>query len=130
MSERNSKIPAPPATSAVTPADVDVQHGAIGNGPGYSGQEYDADDFASDRALKASAEVEGGEPPRAGIDLPPENGRRAFFDEATGAVHGSGSGAGGGNPGEDFASDAAAGDGYPQTGRASRRNDQGTADRG
>ena len=48
--------------------------------------------------------------------LPPENGMRASFDPETGAVHGSGSGAGGGNPGEDFASDAAGGDGYPQTG--------------
>ena len=48
-------------------------------------------------------------PSRANI--PPENGKRASFDEATGAVHGSGSGAGGGNPGEDFDSDTAAGDG-------------------
>jgi hypothetical protein len=44
-------------------------------------------------------------------NIPPENGKRASFDEATGAVHGSGSGAGGGNPGEDFDSDSAAGDG-------------------
>ncbi|HSI19504.1 MAG TPA: hypothetical protein VK980_17175 [Sphingomonas sp.] len=44
-------------------------------------------------------------------DIPPENGKRASFDEATGAVHGSGSGAGGGNPSEDFDSDSAAGDG-------------------
>ena len=51
--------------------------------------------------------------------MPPDNGRRAFFDQKTGTVHGSGAGAGGGNPGEDFASDAAAGDGYPQTGRGS-----------
>ena len=44
-------------------------------------------------------------------NIPSENGKRASFDEATGAVHGSGSGAGGGNPGEDFDSDSAAGDG-------------------
>lgn len=48
--------------------------------------------------------------------MPPENGRRASFDPATGAVHGSGSSAGGGNPGEDFASEAAGGEGYPVTG--------------
>lgn len=53
-------------------------------------------------------------------NLPPENGLRASFDPQTGAVHGSGSGAGGGNPGEDFSSDAAAGDGYPQTGGEGR----------
>lgn len=47
--------------------------------------------------------------------LPPENGRRASFDPRTGEVHGSGSGAGGGNPGEDFESDPAGGDGYPIT---------------
>ena len=29
-------------------------------------------------------------------------------------------GAGGGNPGEDYASDPAAGDGFPQTGKGSR----------
>ncbi|MCP3733792.1 hypothetical protein M9979_02715 [Sphingomonas sp. RP10(2022)] len=48
--------------------------------------------------------------------IPPDNGRRATIDPKTGEVHGSGSGAGGGNPGEDFDSDAATGDGYPITG--------------
>ncbi len=59
--------------------------------------------------------------PRAGTadpTLPPENGRRASFDPATGAVHGSGSGAGGGNPGEDFEDDRSGGDGLPLTGAA------------
>ncbi|MBB3475321.1 hypothetical protein [Sphingomonas sp. BK345] len=50
--------------------------------------------------------------------LPPENGRRASFDPATGEVHGSGSGAGGGNPGEDFEEDRSGGDGLPLTGKA------------
>ena len=44
-------------------------------------------------------------------DLPPENGKRASIDSKTGAVHGSGVGAGGGSPGEDFDNDSAAGDG-------------------
>ncbi|WP_375398553.1 hypothetical protein [uncultured Sphingomonas sp.] len=49
-------------------------------------------------------------------DIPPDNGKRASIDTRTGAVHGSGSGAGGGNPGEDFDQDAATGDGYQRTG--------------
>ncbi|MCU6453446.1 hypothetical protein LPN01_05080 [Sphingomonas sp. A2-49] len=53
-------------------------------------------------------------------DIPPDNGRRASIDPRTGEVHGSGSGAGGGNPGEDFASDAAGGDGYPVDGGEGR----------
>ena len=52
--------------------------------------------------------------------IPPDNGHRASFDAETGAVHGSGAGAGGGNPGEDFDSDAATGDGYPVTGGEGR----------
>lgn len=44
-------------------------------------------------------------------DIPPENGKRAWIDSATGTVHGSGVGAGGGSEGEDFDSDRAAGDG-------------------
>ena len=44
-------------------------------------------------------------------DIPAENGKRAWIDEATGQVHGSGAGAGGGGLGEDFDSDAAGGDG-------------------
>lgn len=84
---------------------------------GYSGQDYRRDreaDLArqdplrglpSDGALQTESE-----------DIPPQNGRRASFDPATGAVHGSGSGAGGGNPGEDFDTDPTTGSGYPQTG--------------
>jgi hypothetical protein len=44
-------------------------------------------------------------------DIPPENGKRASIDSATGEVHGSGVGAGGGSSGEDYDSDSAAGDG-------------------
>ena len=35
-------------------------------------------------------------------DIEPENGKRAYLDPKTGEVHGSGAGAGGGNPGEDL----------------------------
>ena len=40
-----------------------------------------------------------------------DRGRRAGFDPATGEVHGSGSGAGGGNPSEDYDGDPMAGGG-------------------
>lgn len=118
MSKSPSGAPKPPATTASASAQIDVQSGSngVGNGPGYSGQEYDANDFASDRALKASVDKASVASPEPSADLPPENGRRAFFEEADGEVHGSGVGAGGGSPGEDFASDPAAGDGFPLTG--------------
>ena len=48
-------------------------------------------------------------------DLPADNGKRPSIDDR-GQVHGSGVGAGGGQPGEDMASDRATGDGYPLTG--------------
>lgn len=108
-----------PADTAIESAPIDVQRGQIGDGPGYSGQEFDAENFAAERALKESAEAPKRSTEAVDDRFPPENGRRASFDERTGEVHGSGVGAGGGNPGEDFASDPAAGDGYPQTGRGS-----------
>ena len=37
-----------------------------------------------------------------GRDIPPEAGKRAYNDNKTGEVHGSGSSADGGNPGEDI----------------------------
>lgn len=120
MTNDQRRRPRPPADTTIASAKIDVQRGQVGNGPGYSGQEYDADDFAADRALADSARGPKKPRPMDGEDrFPSENGRRAFFDERTGEVHGSGAGTGGGNPGEDFASDPAAGDGYPQTGRGS-----------
>jgi len=124
MTDKN-RMPEPPATTTIASSDIDVQQGDLGNGPGYSGQEYDANDFAADRALAKSAAGDSKAPCDADDRFPPENGRRAFFDERTGAVHGSGAGAGGGNPGEDFASDPAAGDGFPQTGRGSHSSSKG-----
>lgn len=40
-----------------------------------------------------------------------ERGKRASIDRSTGEVHGSGMGAGGGNPGEDYDSDIPGGSG-------------------
>lgn len=86
---------------------------------GFYGLDYNKDREAALGKQQPSgtvaAEPTDDGPPRDPA-LPPENGRRASFDPATGEVHGSGSGTGGGNPGEDFASDSAAGDGYPITG--------------
>ena len=53
-------------------------------------------------------------------DLPPENGKRARVDPATGEVHGAGSGAGGGNAD----SDPATGSGYPVTGADRKKVDR------
>lgn len=52
-----------------------------------------------------------GTTPRGTPDIPPENGKRAWIDSATGEVHGSGVGAGGGSAGEDYDSDSVTGDG-------------------
>lgn len=86
---------------------------------GAYGLDYDKDREAAlgERMPSGTVAAKPGDAgPPADPVMPPENGRRASFDPATGAVHGSGSGAGGGNPGEDFESDSAAGDGYPITG--------------
>ena len=118
--DTRKRIPDPPAAARVCSSEIHVNDGTVGAGPGYSGQEYDAGDFAADRVLGASVAAPAPLPVGEDGVMPPENGRRAFIDQKTGAVHGSGSGAGGGNPGEDFASDPAAGDGYPQTGKGAR----------
>lgn len=80
---------------------------------GYSGQGYTADREAAegDRAADPARPGEDGHP-----DLPRHNGARASVDPATGEVGGAGMGAGGGQAGEDLASEAAAGPGYPLTG--------------
>ena len=92
---------------------------------GYSGQDYSREREAEEgRKLPAgtvATRPADAAPPQN--DLPPEAGRRAYFDPKTGEVHGSGSGAGGGNPGEDYDSDPQAGDGFAQTGKANRNPD-------
>ncbi len=84
---------------------------------GYSGQDYQRDREAAEGAARPSGHPLTGDPatvtpPAAdpqGRDIPPENGRRGWIDPATGEVHGSGSGAGGGNPGESFDDESPAG---------------------
>ena len=84
---------------------------AFDRADGYAGQGYALDREQAEGARAADPAVVAGED-----GLPPDNGRRASVDPATGEVHGGAVGAGGGQPGEDFSSDAATGDGYPLTG--------------
>lgn len=75
---------------------------------GYTGEGYSE---ADERALAAAVPsgtvaARPGEGVRDDAPVPPDNGQRASFDPATGAVHGSGSGAGGGNAGEAFDEDS------------------------
>ncbi len=80
---------------------------------GYSGQDYHRDRAGAEGerlpsgSVGASPDIDRGNEP----DQPPETGKRASFDPATGEVHGEGAGAGGNNPGEDYDSDPVGGDG-------------------
>ncbi|WP_298809286.1 hypothetical protein [uncultured Sphingomonas sp.] len=75
---------------------------------GYTGQDYSVEDERARGARAPSGTVAArpGEHVRDAAPVPPDNGQRASFDPATGEVHGSGSGAGGGNPGEAFDDDS------------------------
>jgi hypothetical protein len=84
---------------------------------GYSGQDYHREREAAEGERFASGHPLTGDPasvtPPAtdtdGRNIPPENGRRGWIDPATGEVHGSGAGAGGGNEGETFEGEGTAG---------------------
>lgn len=78
---------------------------------GYSGQDYRPADEAA-IGVRGAAAVE--QPDNR--DIPPDNGRRAGFDQRTGEVRGAGVGAGGGQDGEDFDTASASGGSYPLTG--------------
>ncbi len=83
-------------------------------GDGYSGQEFDRD--RADGQAAAETRPASQAPEDDGRNLPPEAGRRAFT-APNGEVHGSGAGAGGGAPGEDFDSGTpGAGPEVPQAG--------------
>ena len=78
---------------------------------GYSGQGYTVAREAAEG--RRAVEPAGATDDR---DVPPDAGHRAGADPVTGEVHGSGSGIGGGNAGEDFDSLAPSGDSFPITG--------------
>ncbi|MBW6522898.1 PepSY domain-containing protein [Sphingomonas sp. RHCKR47] len=75
---------------------------------GYTGEGYSAADERAMGAERPSGTVAARPGERVPDDapVPPDNGQRASFDPATGAVYGSGSGAGGGNAGEAFDEDS------------------------
>lgn len=96
-----------------TPTDDPVRKdrdNAFDNTTGYSGQDYLRTREATEGAARPSGHPLTGGPAVAtppapdaeGRNIPPENGRRGWIDRATGEVHGSGAGAGGGNEGETF----------------------------
>lgn len=84
----------------------------------YSGQEYDEKRQARQRASEADPVSVAA--PADDRELPPESGRRASISP-NGEVHGSGAGAGGGAPGEDFDSRAGGAPETPQAGAAPDR---------
>jgi hypothetical protein len=101
--------PARPEIDPTVPQDGN-RHGSDGH---YSGQEAGSFDNPTPGIVDAGA-IRGGMPAdpgtdegagQPGEDLPPEAGHRATVDQRTGAVHGSGAGAGGtgerGDTGED-----------------------------
>lgn len=61
-------------------------------------------------------------------DRPADAGQPAGYDPKTGAVRGSGAGAGGGNPGEDFDSDPQGGSGTLPENEVSGRERSGALD--
>ena len=90
--------------------------GVFDRADGYSGQEYNRADAERQRDEDPSGAVDpdGGDardPGEADRRDPTERGRRASFDPATGEVRGSGSGAGGGKAGEDYADPVVGSDG-------------------
>jgi hypothetical protein len=96
--------PKPSENVRVKSGSADRTSDGFGQGEGYSGDEYDSSDHAAERHLqnRDGAPKAGDGEPAYGRDIPPEAGKRAYIDNKTGEVHGSGSSAGGGNPGEDI----------------------------
>ena len=107
----NAERPAPPETDD-DPKLTGNDRGTEGH---YSGEEYDSYDKATPRYVEVgvsrhnqSAHSAGRNAAR-GENIPPEAGRRAYVDEKTGEVHGSGASAGGGNAMEDYDASTAGG---------------------
>lgn len=99
--------------------DIDNDPKLRGNERGteghYSGQEYDSQAKEAPRYVEVGASRGDREAnpaaPNAGPgeDIPRDAGRRAYIDEKTGEVHGSGAGAGGGTGTEDHDHDSSGG---------------------
>ncbi|HXG55580.1 MAG TPA: hypothetical protein VNJ03_09410 [Vicinamibacterales bacterium] len=100
----DDSTPKPSDNVRVKSAAANRNEDGFGKGKGYSGDEYDSANHAAERHLQQrdGAHNAGAGEPADGRDIPPEAGKRAYIDNKTGEVHGSGSSAGGGNPGEDI----------------------------
>ena len=99
--------------------DIDTDPKLRGNERGtkghYSGEEYDSHAKEQPRYVEVGAsrgnraadrETANARPGEA---IPRDAGRRAYIDEKTGEVHGSGAGAGGGTGAEDYDHDTSGG---------------------
>jgi len=104
----------PPPETDDNPALRGNDDGTVGH---YSGEEYDSYEKDQPRNVevgvsRANREANVPAPNTApGEDIPPDAGRRAYIDEKTGEVHGSGAGAGGGNATKDYDADTPGGGG-------------------
>ena len=93
----------------------------------YSGEEYDSYEKAQPRNVEVGASRGNREAnilasnAAPGESIPTDAGRRAYIDEKTGEVHGSGSGAGGGNPTEDYGANTTGGGGEVREAQSPRR---------
>ncbi len=98
-----------------TDADPKLRDNPQGTEGGYSGQEYDS--FRKEQPRDVEVGVSRGNRAaetaapnaRPGEAIPADAGRRAYVDEKTGEVHGSGAGAGGGTGTEDYDHDTSGG---------------------
>ncbi|HEX8556288.1 MAG TPA: hypothetical protein VF695_16425 [Sphingomonas sp.] len=95
--------PAPP----ITDRSVQQRGNFHGTNDGYSGQEGGSVEHSIVACADPSASRGGTPADPAPVtdesrDIPPDAGVRAHVDQATGEVRGSGVGAGGGAPGEDY----------------------------
>ncbi len=114
------------ADDHLSPPDTDDAPALRGNDDGtvghYSGEEYDS--YRKDQpryvqvgATRGNGAADTATPNKApGENIPPDAGRRAYVDEKTGEVHGSGAGAGGGNATEDYDADTPGGGGKGRQG--------------
>lgn len=106
--------------TGITPPTHDDSQEVRGNEDGTKGgrfgNEYDSHQHRSPDKVGVGTAGSGHADGGVGIDpggatsapgeaIPPADGARGWVDQKTGAVHGSGSGAGGGQPGEDFDTD-------------------------
>jgi hypothetical protein len=100
----DESTPKPNENVRVKSKDANPADDGFGKGDGYSGDEYDSMDHAAERHLQNRDRAPGVESVERddGRDIPREAGKRAYIDNKTGEVHGSGASAGGGNPGEDI----------------------------